>query len=98
MTEAERAALGRHIFKQLSKLWGRGKSMFHVELTTDEKPILETALNHHIGALLAHVGLLAQAHGAGAPCVEKARQQALIADRLSDKLKDASFKLVEVAR
>jgi hypothetical protein len=98
MTDAERAALGWHIAKQLSKLWGRGKSMFHVELTTAEKPILETALNHHIGALLAHVGLLAQAHGAGAPCVEKARQEALIADRLSDKLKEARWKIMEAVR
>ena len=72
--------------------------MFIIQCTKDEKAILETALNLHIGPLAANVSLLTQAHGAGAPCVENARRMALIAKHLSDKLRDAPFKLLEAAR
>ena len=65
--------------------------MFVIHVTKDEKSILETALNLHIGPLVANVSVLTEAHGAGAPCVETARRMALIAKLLSDKLRDAPF-------
>ena len=72
--------------------------MFHLEVTGDEKSILETAVNHEVGALLANVARLTFAHGAGSAVVETAQRKALIAQNLSDKLLAAPFKLAEATR
>jgi len=90
-------AIAAHLHRQLAKIRETVR-MFHLELTAQELATLQTALNHHIGREQIRVGQLAMAHGAGAPCVEKARRQVLLADRLSDKLIAPPFKLMEAAR
>lgn len=69
--------------------------MFQVEVTAEQMATLQKALNHHIGEVSVRIGQLAQAHGAGAPCVEDMQAALLKADRLYQKLIAAPVKILE---
>ena len=90
-------AVKAHIRRQLARL-KETRRMFQIEVNREQLTLLQLALNHEIGAMQAHLGRLALAHGAGAHCVEEHRAKILRADRLYDKLVAAPFKILEAAR
>ena len=88
--------IAAHVRQRLSLL--RRKGMFHIEVTGEQKSILERAVNHYVGELAVYIGELSHAHGAGSSIVETNRRTLLLAQRLSDSLKEAPWEIMEVTR
>jgi hypothetical protein len=92
-------AVRRHVRSRLQLLAKRNPPMIQLELTVDEMRILQTALNHEIGALTVKVGDLARAlRDPNAPDVRERNACAREASALYDKLVEATGRPPRVLR
>ena len=75
--------LRTHIRKQLARI---PRMFYSLEVTVPEMRVLQQALNSYIGTMATQVGNLARELGPNSLAAEELARDAVVADRLYDKL------------
>ena len=83
-----------HIRNQLAKLRKRKSCMYELLVTQEEMKVIQIALNHYAGELKGLITKLSCELGADAGAVQKLCREAVVTDKLSERLPTARFHMI----